>query len=183
METLRKIGLLFAAVLVAMSMTACGGDDDDKDNDGPDAPSSADCYFAFEGKNYEVDHGYISYDDNYVDIMCFDRDIYDAMKGTYNMFSIGFLKPSGWDNGGTFTLTDYDVYGGIGLKAADEYAGVYFDEVHDSGNPALTIKRSGSNYEISVSNVEVESEDGVSDIHRVSFNYSGKIKDNPIEVE
>lgn len=29
MKTLRKIGLLFAAVLVAMSMTACGGDDDD----------------------------------------------------------------------------------------------------------------------------------------------------------
>ena len=60
------------------------------------------------------------------------------------------------------------MYGGFNLKATDEKAGTYFDTAYENNNPTLTIKRSGNNYEVSVTNVKNDySDDG--DVAEVSF--------------
>lgn len=72
------------------------------------------------------------------------------------------------------------MYGGFNLKAADEEAGTYF-EAYGTESPTLTIKRSGSNYEISVTNVLTDYNDE-GDVAEVSFYYNGPLAENEIEV-
>ena len=85
------------------------------------------------------------------------------------------------DESKTFSITSYDLYGGFNLKATDEEAGTYFDTAYENNNPTLTIKRSGNNYEVSVTNVKNDySDDG--DVAEVSFYYNGPLAENEIEV-
>lgn len=176
MKTLRKVAMAVMSLFVAVSLTACGDDDDD---DAPAAPGSG--YFTFDGARHDASYGYILYDEDLVDILCFNKDRWHLMEGTYDMCAVSFRKPADWDENKTFTFTTYDVYGGFNLKATDEEAGTYFDTAYENNNPTLTIKRSGNNYEVSVTNVKNDySDDG--DVAEVSFYYNGPLAENEIEV-
>lgn len=176
MKTLRKVAMAVMSLFVAVSLTACGDDDDD---DAPAAPGSG--YFTFDGARHDASYGYILYDEDLVDILCFNKDRWHLMEGTYDMCAVSFRKPADWDENKTFTFTTYDMYGGFNLKANDEEAGTYFDTAYENNNPTLTIKRSGNNYEVSVTNVKNDySDDG--DVAEVSFYYNGPLAENEIEV-
>ena len=176
MKTLRKVAMAVMSLFVAVSLTACGDDDDD---DAPAAPGSG--YFTFDGARHDASYGYIFYDEDLVDILCFNKDRWHLMEGTYDVCAVSFRKPADWDENKTFTFTTYDMYGGFNLKANDEEAGTYFDTAYENNNPTLTIKRSGNNYEVSVTNVNNDySDDG--DVAEVSFYYNGPLAENEIEV-
>ena len=176
MKTLRKVAMAVMSLFVAVSLTACG---DDNDDDAPAAPGSG--YFTFDGARHDASYGYILYDEDLVDILCFNKDRWHLMEGTYDMCAVSFRKPADWDENKTFTFTTYDMYGGFNLKATDEEAGTYFDTAYENNNPTLTIKRSGNNYEVSVTNVKNDySDDG--DVAEVSFYYNGPLAENEIEV-
>lgn len=176
MKTLRKVAMAVMSLFVAVSLTACGDDDDD---DAPAAPGSG--YFTFDGARHDASYGYIFYDEDLVDILCFNKDRWHLMEGTYDVCAVSFRKPADWDENKTFTFTTYDMYGGFNLKATDEEAGTYFDTAYENNNPTLTIKRSGNNYEVSVTNVKNDySDDG--DVAEVSFYYNGPLAENEIEV-
>ena len=176
MKTLRKVAMAVMSLFVAVSLTACGDDDDD---DAPAAPGSG--YFTFDGARHDASYGYIFYDEDLVDILCFNKDRWHLMEGTYDVCAVSFRKPADWDENKTFTFTTYDMYGGFNLKANDEEAGTYFDTAYENNNPTLTIKRSGNNYEVSVTNVKNDySDDG--DVAEVSFYYNGPLAENEIEV-
>lgn len=176
MKTLRKVAMAVMSLFVAVSLTACGDDDDD---DAPAAPGSG--YFTFDGARHDASYGYILDDEDLVDILCFNKDRWHLMEGTYDMCAVSFRKPADWDENKTFTFTTYDMYGGFNLKANDEEAGTYFDTAYENNNPTLTIKRSGNNYEVSVTNVKNDySDDG--DVAEVSFYYNGPLAENEIEV-
>lgn len=169
MKTLRKVAMAVMSLFVAVSLTACGDDDDD---DAPAAPGSG--YFTFDGARHDASYGYIFYDEDLVDILCFNKDRWHLMEGTYDVCAVSFRKPADWDENKTFTFTTYDVYGGFNLKANDEEAGTSFDTAYENNNPTLTIKRSGNNYEVSVTNVKNDySDDG--DVAEVSFYYNGPL--------
>ena len=176
MKTLRKVAMAVMSLFLAVSLSACGDDDDD---DTPSAHGSG--YFTFDGARHDASYGYILYDEDLVDILCFNKDRWHLMEGTYDMCAVSFRKPADWDENKTFTFTTYDVYGGFNLKATDEEAGTYFDTAYENNNPTLTIKRSGNNYEVSVTNVKNDySDDG--DVAEVSFYYNGPLPENEIEV-
>lgn len=176
MKTLRKVAMAVMSLFVAVSLTACGDDDDD---DAPAAPGSG--YFTFDGARHDASYGYIFYDEDLVDILCFNKDRWHLMEGTYDVCAVSFRKPADWDENKTFTFTTYDMYGGFNLKANDEEAGTYFDTAYENNNPTLTIKRSGNNYEVSVTNVKNDySDDG--DVAEVSFYYNGPLAEIEIEV-
>lgn len=176
MKTLRKVAMAVMSLFVAVSLTACGDDDDD---DAPAAPGSG--YFTFNGARHDASYGYIFYDEDLVDILCFNKDRWHLMEGTYDVCAVSFRKPADWDENKTFTFTTYDMYGGFNLKANDEEAGTYFDTAYENNNPTLTIKRSGNNYEVSVTNVKNDySDDG--DVAEVSFYYNGPLAENEVEV-
>lgn len=171
MKTLRKVAMAVMSLFVAVSLTACGDDDDD---DAPSAPGRG--YFTFDGARHDASYGYIIYDEDQVDILCFNKDRWHLMEGTNDMCAVSFRKPADWDENKTFTFTTYDLYGGLKIKGADddEDAGTYFDTAYENNNPTLTIKRSGNNYEVSVTNVKTDySDDG--DIAEVSFYYNGPL--------
>lgn len=176
MKTLRKVAMAVMSLFLAVSLSACGDDDDD---DTPSAPGSG--YFTFDGTRYDASYGYIVFDENYIDIICFNKDRWHLMEGTYDVCSVSFRKPADWDESKTFSITSYDLYGGFNLKATDEEAGTYFDTAYGTESPTLTIKRSGSNYEISVTNVLTDYNDE-GDVAKVSFYYNGPLAENEIEV-
>ena len=68
MKTLRKVAMAVMSLFLAVSLTACGDDDDDA----PAAPGSG--YFTFDDARHDASYGYILYDEDLVDILCFNKD-------------------------------------------------------------------------------------------------------------